>query len=162
MPDFWILSLMAAIAASSSLAGSSRSCMLVKPSALTHSRFESEYWARTPSLGFQLGTRGRCWAWAATAADIAVSTVRRVRVTKRRYQIKDRFAFMAWAGQRRRKLPECAPKWRALGPPERRRRRRCTRGRRPGRRRGSLRERRLPFSPKVLCRYRRRTLAPPH
>ena len=31
--------------------------MLVKPSALTNSRLESEYWQSTPSFGFQLGTR---------------------------------------------------------------------------------------------------------
>ena len=77
---------MEAMAASSSLLGSSRSCMLVKPSALTNSRLASEYWHRTPSFGFQLGMRWRC-AWAAAAAEMAVRTVRRVRVTKRRYYI---------------------------------------------------------------------------
>ena len=53
--------------------------MLVKPSDLTKSRLASEYWPRTPSLGFQLGTRVRC-AWAAAAAEMAVRTVRRVMV----------------------------------------------------------------------------------
>src|SRR6266567_2970748 len=81
MPERWILSLMAEMAASSRRAGSRRSCMLVKPSALTHSRLESEYWHRTPSLGFQFGTRGR-WAWAAAAADRAVRTVRGVRARR--------------------------------------------------------------------------------
>src|ERR1039457_6143186 len=69
---------MADIAASSTLLGSIRSWMLVKPSALTKSRFDSEYTAWTPSLGFQL-TRWRC-ACMAAAADSAVRTVRRVTV----------------------------------------------------------------------------------
>src|SRR5437868_7782486 len=71
------------MAASSSL-GSTRSCMEVNPSAFANSRLASEYEARMPSFGFQLGTRARC-ARAAAVAEIAVSTLRRVIVTKRKY-----------------------------------------------------------------------------
>src|SRR5215471_11248189 len=56
---------MDAMAASSRRLGSSRNCMLVKPSAFTKSRLASEYWQSTPSLGFQLGAR---WRWACKAA----------------------------------------------------------------------------------------------
>ena len=84
MPARWILSLMAAMGASSRRSGFSRNCMLVKPSALTKARLASVYWQSTPSLGFQLGGRRRC-ACAAAAADIAVRTVRREMVTNRQY-----------------------------------------------------------------------------
>src|SRR5215469_15024406 len=61
--------------------------MLVKPSAFTNSRLESEYWHSTPSFGFQLGGRFRCARTpvADTAAEILVSRLRLERVTKRRY-----------------------------------------------------------------------------
>src|SRR5690242_5588767 len=84
MPLAAILLLMAEMAESSSLSGSRRSCALVKPSALTNARLESVYCIRTPSFGFQFTGALRC-ACAAAAADMAVRTVRRVRVTKRRY-----------------------------------------------------------------------------
>src|SRR5450759_1810779 len=76
MPAFWILSLITSMAASSRRRGSSFNSMLVKPSAFTNSRLASEKFPKTPNLGFQLGMRFRC-AWAAAAADMAVSTVRR-------------------------------------------------------------------------------------
>jgi hypothetical protein len=66
---------MDAMAASSKRRGSSRSSMLVKPSALANSKFASEKRARTPNLGFQDGTRTLC-AWAAAVTETAVNKER--------------------------------------------------------------------------------------
>ena len=57
-PPAEILSFIAAIAASSSCPGSSRSCMLVKPSALTNSRLASGIIAENAQLGLPVRHRG--------------------------------------------------------------------------------------------------------